>query len=108
MTRSPAAHARVAEPITIALPAEALDQIIEAVTERVLATLTARDDEQWPRWMNVETAARYIDASPQRIRKLVARREIPYSQQAPGCRVHFDRHAIDDWLTATATTPRNT
>jgi excisionase family DNA binding protein len=54
----------------------------------------------WPEWMSVETAARYLDASPERLRKLVARREIPFHQEAPGCRVFFARRDLDDWMTS--------
>jgi len=36
--------------------------------------------------------------SEDRIRKLVARREIPYCQEAPGCRIFFSRADLDESL----------
>lgn len=55
-------------------------------------------DEPWPEWMNIETVARYLDASPERIRKLVSRRQIPFAQDGPRCRLAFNRAAIDEWM----------
>jgi excisionase family DNA binding protein len=48
--------------------------------------------------MNTSTAARYLDVSPERVRKLQARREIPFAQEAPGCRVSFSRRELDAWM----------
>src|SRR6266540_18458 len=53
-------------------------------------------DRAWPEWMNVETAARYLDVSPERVRKLQARGELPFYQEAPGCRVAFNRRELDE------------
>jgi excisionase family DNA binding protein len=62
-----------------------------------------RDDpEPSPEWMNVNTAARYLDVSTERVRKLVARREIPFTQEAPGCRVFFSRSDLDAWMRSSA------
>jgi excisionase family DNA binding protein len=60
------------------------------------------DDPVWPVWMNLKTAACYLDMSPERLRKLVARREIPFTQEAPGCRVFFSRSDLDAWMRASA------
>jgi excisionase family DNA binding protein len=46
--------------------------------------------------MSVETAARYLDVSPERVRKLQARGVLPYYQEGPGCRVFFNRRELDD------------
>jgi excisionase family DNA binding protein len=76
-----------------------LEQLKAQLRVELLAELRAdRNEQAWPRWMAVETLARYMDASPERIRKLVARRRIPYVQEGPGCRVFFDRHEIDRWM----------
>ena len=48
--------------------------------------------------MAVETAARYLDVSPQRLRKHVAQRRIPFHQEDKGCRVLFRRSDLDDWM----------
>lgn len=52
----------------------------------------------WPQWMAVETAARYLDASPERLRKLAGRRQIPFVQEAKGCRLEFSRADLDRWM----------
>jgi excisionase family DNA binding protein len=54
--------------------------------------------EPWPDWMNVDTASRYLDCTSERLRKLVARRQIPYHQDAPGCRIFFHRPDLDHWM----------
>jgi excisionase family DNA binding protein len=52
----------------------------------------------WPAWMSIETAARYLDCTPERIRKLIARRSIPFSQEAPGCRIFLSKTDLDEWM----------
>jgi excisionase family DNA binding protein len=86
--------------LVVALPDEVLEAIISAVTERVLVRLEPALGDLWPAWMSVDTAARYLDVSPERVRKLIARREIPFYQEAPGCRVLFQRAELDGWMTS--------
>src|SRR4051812_16623522 len=83
---------------SVEVPAEVLEAIVAEVTARVVEELRAADDRSWPEWMSVETAARYLDVSPERVRKLQARRDIPYCQEARGCRVLFRRRDLDDWM----------
>ncbi len=71
--------------------------------DQALATIAAALDQPsatdtWPIWMSVETAARYLDVSAERVRKLQARRKIPYHQEDVGCRVHFNRRDLDVWM----------
>lgn len=87
--------------VTITLPPEAIDTIVELVADKVIATLEARE-LTWPAFMSIATLATYVDMPVERIRKLIARHEIPYLQEAPGCRVFFDRVAIDTWLRESA------
>ena len=67
------------------------------VTRRVLAQLEA-SLPAGPEWLSVESAAEYLDVKPERVRKLVARRAIPYYQDGPGCRVFLRRRELDNWL----------
>ena len=84
---------------TIEIPDGILDAIVAAVVARAIELLGAQlEQEAWPEWMSVEKAAKYLDVSPERLRKLQARREIPFHQEAPGCRVFFRRHDLDDWM----------
>ena len=59
---------------------------------------TDLDREAWPGWMDVPTAAKYLGISVERVRKLVAHREIPFSQAGRGCRVFFERVELDRWM----------
>jgi excisionase family DNA binding protein len=88
------------ENIAIAISLSDLDGLIDAVVEGVTKALDARDAAEggWPAFMSVETAARYLDVSVERVRKLKERQEIPYIQEAPGCRVLFARRDLDAWM----------
>jgi excisionase family DNA binding protein len=74
------------------------EQVDQRVTELLLAERADRDGEGWPAALNIETAARYLDSSPERLRKLVAARRIPFVQEASGCAVRFLRADLDEWL----------
>jgi excisionase family DNA binding protein len=77
----------------------ALEQMRATLRDELLADLRAeRDAAAWPEWMSVDTAARYLDVSPERLRKLQARRQIPYHQEDVGCRVLFRRTDLDSWM----------
>jgi hypothetical protein len=78
-------------PVTIDLDDAALAAIAAALTP-------AESTDTWPKWMNTHTAARYLDCSTERLRKLTARGQIPHNQEAPGCRVFYSRRAIDQWM----------
>jgi excisionase family DNA binding protein len=74
-----------------------LERIKTELLEQLRAELRA-EREPWPAWMSVATAARYLDCSEERLRKLVARQEIPFSQEAVGCRISFSRIDLDAWM----------
>jgi excisionase family DNA binding protein len=81
--------------LTLNLPQAALEAIAELVSAHFPERPPSSD---WPEWMSVETTARYLDVTEERIRKLKDRREIPYYQDGPGCRVFFRRAELDDWM----------
>jgi excisionase family DNA binding protein len=83
--------------ISVRIPAELLERLTAEVEERVLVRLE-QAAEPWPGWLSVPTAARYLDVTEERIRKLVARREIPFAQEGPGHRLFFERAALDAWM----------
>jgi excisionase family DNA binding protein len=87
--------------LAIELPGELVEAIVAAVMEHVIERLALHESagDAWPAWMSVETAARYLDVSPERLRKLQARRHVPFHQEAPGCRVLFSRTDLDEWMT---------
>lgn len=89
------------EPLTLTLPLALVDALAAAVSERILAGLDPiTAGEQWPEWMAIDTAARYLAVSPQRLRKLVSHRRIPYHQEDKGCRILFRRTDLDEWMAA--------
>jgi len=60
-----------------------------------------------PEFMSIDTAAKYLDVSPERLRKLQARRRIPYYQEGIGCRVLFRRTDLDQWMATFRNAPTN-
>jgi excisionase family DNA binding protein len=94
--------------VEIHLPATFLEAIVAETTSRVLVKLDNHSAEAGSPWMNVETAARYLDCSVERIRKLKERRELPYHQEGPGCRVLFNKSDLDKWMDNVRTTARAT
>lgn len=82
--------------LRLAVPPAMLDAIADLVEERVLGRLATA--EAAAEWLSIETAARYLDVSPERVRKLVARRAIPHYQEGPGCRVFLRRRELDEWM----------
>lgn len=79
---------------------DAIEQLVDERVEQQLATTTDGHADMWPEWMSVETAARYLDVSEERVRKLKDRRAIPYYQEGRGCRLFLRRSELDAWLDA--------
>ena len=61
-----------------------------ALRERLAHALEVDDP-----WLDVKHAAAYIGASPNALRKAADRRELPFEQEAPGCKMWFRRSALD-------------
>jgi excisionase family DNA binding protein len=77
----------------------AVENLWNELREELLADLRAEQGvPTWPGWMSVDTASRYLDCPVERVRKLVARREIPFAQEGPGCRIFFNRSDLDRWM----------
>ena len=92
--------ARPRPSIAITLPADIVDVIVAEVTKLVIleGTSARGASVDLPEFMSVDTAARYLDVSPERIRKLQARKKLPYYQESVGCRVLFRRTDLDEWM----------
>jgi hypothetical protein len=73
------------------------DEALQLIADRAAAIVLASGDSAggWPEWMGVGTAARYLDMSIERVRKLKDRGVLPCYQEAPGCRVFFRRVDLD-------------
>lgn len=81
------------------------DHFFEHLAQRVAEIVREREAGSprgeaatWPEWMSVETAARYLDVPPERVRKLKEHGQIPFYQSGPGCRVFFNRSELDEWM----------
>src|SRR5436190_17012025 len=76
-----------------------LDRLVEQVAERVAQRLLTADDHsddsQSP-WMNIDSAATYLDLPKQRLYKLCAQGAIPHYKQEG--RLLFHRGELDQWL----------
>jgi excisionase family DNA binding protein len=93
-------------PVGVEFPAEAVEAIATRAAELVLEQFALNGGSEWPAWMSVERAAAYLDVSPERVRKLISTRSIPYSQEGPGCRVFLQRSALDEWMLGMSRRPR--
>jgi excisionase family DNA binding protein len=95
--------------LRLVLPQEVLDGIVDAAAARIRAELDeCEPGGAWPPWMDVATASRYLDVSEERLRKLIQRREVPFYQEAPRCRVLLKRTELDEWMSSfrqSASTP---
>jgi excisionase family DNA binding protein len=88
---SPAAPPR----LEVAIPEDLVEAIAFRAAEIVVAKMQA-EAKSWPEWMSITTAAAYLDVSVERVRKLQARRQLPFHQEAAGCRVFFRRTELDE------------
>jgi excisionase family DNA binding protein len=48
-------------------------------------------------WMSTRQAAEHLGISMHAIHRLTAAREVPFSQDGPGCRCWFRRSELDRW-----------
>lgn len=78
------------------------EKLVELIAARAAAIVLERGGTGcvWPEWMSVETAARYLDVSEERVRKLKDRGVLPCYQEGPGCRVFFRRSELDEAMQA--------
>jgi excisionase family DNA binding protein len=91
--------------LRLVIQGEQVSALAALVADVLHGQVHASAGEAWPEWMNVDTAAGYLDCAKERIRKLVARRDIPFHQEAPGCRIFFRRQELDAWMAASRCGP---
>src|SRR4051794_30291472 len=75
-----------------------LDSLVERIVKLLVADplFLALADGGSP-WMDVEGAAQYLACSPDRVRKLISRRAVPFHQEQRGGRVFLHRRELDEW-----------
>jgi hypothetical protein len=76
---------------------ELLENLADAVAQRIAQSMPAPEQQ---RWMNVTTAAQYLDMSEHALRALVKRQLVPRGHR--GARLIFDRRDLDRWLESAA------
>ena len=81
--------------LVVAFDADALDELADALADRLVARLQGGDED---RWMETAEAAHYIGRSPAALHKLTAARAIPFSQDGPRAKCYFRRSALDRWM----------
>lgn len=81
--------------VTFDLPPQTIEQIAQRVAE-ILSESASTDRAD--RWLDARSAAEHLGCSTGRIYKLVERREIPFVQDGPGCKLSFSRRALDQWM----------
>jgi excisionase family DNA binding protein len=81
-----------------------VDNLITAIAERIADAVAARfaqaPGDVVPEWLDSRGAADYLGLHPDTVRKLAAERAIPAEQDAPGCKLFFLRHDLDEWRRA--------
>lgn len=87
---SDAGHEVALVNLRVELPPEVLDEIVERVTERVLASLPDHDPYPPSPYMSVPEAASYLRCSRQRIDDLLSQRRLTRVKDGSRTLVHRD------------------
>lgn len=88
--------------LTIELTPDQLDMLAHRVAEIVRGELPSPSPRTpWPDWLSVDRSADYLGVSPERVRKLIARHQIPFYREGPGCRTFLHRPELDAWMRET-------
>ena len=77
-----------------ALDDDALDVLAAKVAPRLLSLERAPHDDGW---IDARQAAAYLGTTLSSLWKLTAARQIPFSQDGPGCKCWFKRSQLDAW-----------
>jgi excisionase family DNA binding protein len=83
--------------VNVAFPSGLVDQLADGIAERLLARLGSAQDDTW---LDTAGAASYLGCHRDTLRKLKARRAIPFEQERPGAKLYFRRSDLDAWRAA--------
>ena len=75
---------------------QGLDALADAIAERVFQRLTAAQERNKSRLLDVPAAADYIGRSPSALRHLIAKGTVPCVRRDG--RVQLDRRDLDNWV----------
>jgi hypothetical protein len=83
--------------LVVTIPEASLDELAHAVALELAHDVGVSESAQSP-WLDVNAAAIHLGATtPEAVRALVKRRQIPF-HKAPNGRLLFDRHELDAWV----------
>jgi excisionase family DNA binding protein len=71
--------------------------LVELVVDRVASQLAAPASDRDDEWFDSNGAAEYLGISRGSIRRLAAEGSIPTEQAGVGCKLYFQRSALDEW-----------
>jgi len=84
----------LARAVLDALDDEALDLLAAKVARRLVVPARVPIEDGW---IDAKQAAAYLGTTLSSLWKLTAAREIPFSQDGPGCKCWFKRSQLDAW-----------
>ncbi|MDQ8044533.1 MAG: helix-turn-helix domain-containing protein [Patulibacter sp.] len=76
---------------------DALDDLAEAIAERVARLVILSPGADPDRWMTSAEAAEYLGTTVNALHKHTGARDISFSQEAPGGKLWFKRRDLDAW-----------
>jgi Helix-turn-helix domain len=81
--------------VSFTLPPGLLDALADRLAPRVAALLQETTDVD--QWLDSGQAADYLAMTRNALHKLTSAREIPFEQEAPGCKLYLKRSELDRW-----------
>lgn len=83
--------------LTLLLDDEQMEVIVRAAAEMVLTRTLRESATSGSAWLDSRAAAQYLGMTRNALHKLTARRQIPFEQDGPGCKLWFQRTRLDRW-----------
>lgn len=74
-----------------------LEHLVELVADRVTSQLAAPARDRDNEWFDSNGAAEYLGISRGSVRRLAAEGSIQTEQAGVGCKLYFQRSALDNW-----------
>jgi excisionase family DNA binding protein len=87
----------MAEPLSLQLPPELVEQIATRVAELILPRLAFRSELASP-WLDVDEARTYLGLSKNALYKLTAAHAIPFRKKQDGQGLRFHINELDQWM----------
>jgi excisionase family DNA binding protein len=82
----------------VALSLEVPPLLVESIAQRTAEILTAQAPVPASPWLDANGAAEYLSSTPEAIRALVKRGQIPHHRSSETRRLYFARTELDEWV----------